>query len=84
MNPKRWQNPGDVGVRFMVAGQDVHAVRAGPHDLAHLVQTAAPTDQVAGGEVVVGVDGHQLLKRAGVVVEIGKHKQAGHSRIIEE
>ena len=35
--------------------------------------------EIAGGEIVVGFGGNQLLQSAGVVVDIGKNQKACHS-----
>ncbi len=70
----------DIGLRLVIARQDVYAFRSTPHRLAHLFQAARPTHQVACGEVVVRVDFHQPIEGADVVVKVGEYK--GPDRLV--
>ena len=47
-----------------------------------LIETARPAHQVAGGEIIVGLDLHQLFQSPDIVVNVGKDEHACHFRII--
>ena len=66
----------DVGGGLVVAGDDEDAVGFGLHDFAGAIEAARPTDEVTGGEVVVGVDGHEAFERAVVAVDVGEEEDA--------
>jgi hypothetical protein len=66
----------DVGGGFVVAGDDEDAIGFGLHDFAGAIEAARPTDEVSGGEVVVGVDGHEALEGAVVAVDVGEEEDA--------
>ena len=59
-------------------GEHVNLAGAGFHEVSHFVQAAAPVHQVAGGEVIVGFDFHQLLKSGTVAVDIREDQGPSH------
>src|SRR5690348_15191507 len=60
---------------FMVTGKHVDALAARLENLSAFIEAAGPAHQVAGGEVVVGVGGHQPLERLVIAVDVGKNEQ---------
>src|SRR5579883_1544874 len=79
---KAFAKRGDIRFRFVISGQDVDAAAAAPHGLAHGLESARPAHQIAGGEIIIGFDLHQLFQGADVVVEIGEDEGASHSTMV--
>ena len=65
----------DVGMRFVVARYHVHAIGPRLQNGTDLFEPAREVDQIAGGEVVVGLRVHQLLKSRCVVMNVRKDQQ---------
>jgi len=73
---------GDLLVRFVIAGDDVHLPGALSQDSSAGIEAAAPVDQVAGRKITVGVDGHEAFERRVIAVNVGENQDL-HSSIIE-
>src|SRR5579884_43952 len=59
----------------MISRDDINAIAALLENFAHRVQPAAPVDQVAGADVVIGLHCHQPVERLRIAVDIGENEQ---------
>jgi hypothetical protein len=66
---------GDHFGRLVIAGQHVHLVGALRENLAGAVDSFGPGYLVAGGDVVIGVDGQEAVEGFPVVVDVGEDEE---------
>ena len=59
----------------MIARQHVHPFRALLQDRPHGVQSPSKIRQIPGREIVIRINGHQLLKCGFIAVNIGEDQQ---------
>jgi len=66
---------GDVGFRFMITRENVHALGALLHNRTELVEATAPVREVAVGEVVIRFGVYKLFQGRFIAVDIGEDEQ---------
>lgn len=71
----------DVGFRFVIAGQDIHAIGVFCEDRAESLEAAPPVDEIAVGKIVIRFDGHQFFEGGLVAVDIGEDEELHFQKI---
>ncbi len=59
----------------MIPRYHENAARAPLQDLAHGIHVPPPVDQIAGADIIIGLDPHQSFESTGVAVDIGEDEQ---------